>query len=85
MQVQLYNLAYDLFRRSQGLLAVVPLSGFRFRHPLRHIVDAVVGLQVAEERHPVVDVVLYYQIAPAIAAFYDVLVRAGPCQCTWSL
>jgi hypothetical protein len=29
---------------------------------------------MAEERHPVVYVVLYYQIAPAIAAFYDVLV-----------
>jgi hypothetical protein len=61
------------------LLAGDLLSDFRFRHPLRHIVDTVVGLQVAEESHPVVDIIFYYQITPAIGAFYDVLVRTS-CQ-----
>jgi hypothetical protein len=46
-----------------------------FRHLLRDVENIVVDLQVAEKCHAVVDVVLYYQAAPADVALDNVLVR----------
>jgi hypothetical protein len=64
-----------LFRRKR--LVVHTLFYFSFGHPLRRVKDLMVVLQVTQERNSVVDIVLYYQIATAVAAFYDVFVCAG--------
>ena len=64
------------FRRHR-LPAVGALSHFCFRHPLWRVKDVVIVFQVAQERYSVVDIVSDYQVAPAVAAFYDMLVRTG--------
>ena len=64
------------FRR-QRLPAAGALARFCFRHPLRRVKDVVIVFEVAQKGHSVVYVVFYYQVAPAVAAFYDVLVKTG--------
>lgn len=61
----------------KDLLAVRALAHLCFSHALGCVIDAVIVFQVAQERNAVVDDVFYYQIAPAVAAFDDVLVRTG--------
>lgn len=58
------------------LPAVCALFSFCFCHALRHIIDLVIILEVAEEGHSVVDKIAYYKVSPAIAASDDVFVRA---------
>src|SRR5574341_487219 len=63
-----------LFGRIEHLFASLLLY-LCLRHFLVGVKDAVVTLQVAQKSYPVVHVIPDYEVAPAIAALYEMLVQ----------
>jgi hypothetical protein len=67
--------AKELFWRRQCLLVVGALFRSSFCHSLRRVKDFVIIFEVAQEGYPIVNVVFYYQVTPAVTAFNDVFVQ----------